>query len=301
MATELRWILAILSVPLLLGIWWWTARRSRQAPGNAEMRESMMGSAPDPGRIAVPMDDESGWTDSRVYDSTSRDWGVPPLEPLSIRTADFEQMPLVDLPMMAHTDPLEETMDLGVAECELAASKFVTAPLEAVDAQEVDAPAAPAPAATMAPPPAASQSVNASEAQRIITVRVCALGESRWNGLDLAAALESHGLAYGRYQVFHRVHSDGRTLFCAASLIEPGTFNRASMPDEEYRGVTLFAILPGPLDPLHTLNALIETAGKLAQTLGGMVQDSKGIALSTQRAEALREDVMRFRASLTPA
>ncbi len=41
------------------------------------------------------------------------------------------------------------------------------------------------------------------------------------------AALELHGLAFGRYQVFHRKHSDGRSLFCVASLIEPGTFDLA--------------------------------------------------------------------------
>ena len=40
MAAELRWILLALSVPLLAAIWWWTARRSGQSPGNPELRES---------------------------------------------------------------------------------------------------------------------------------------------------------------------------------------------------------------------------------------------------------------------
>jgi cell division protein ZipA len=113
------------------------------------------------------------------------------------------------------------------------------------------------------------------------------------------AALENHGLAYGRYQVFHRRHSDGRTLFCAASLVEPGTFDLARMPEEQFRGLTLFAVLPGPAEPLQTLDALIQTAGELAETLRGVVQDSKGVPLSQQRAEALREDVARFQAMLT--
>jgi len=100
------------------------------------------------------------------------------------------------------------------------------------------------------------------------------------------AALEEHGLAHGRYQVFHRRHSDGRTVFCAASLIEPGTFDIARMPEEEFRGLTLFAVLPGPVEPVQTLELMIATAAGLAQCLHGVVQDSKGVTLSQQRAEA---------------
>jgi cell division protein ZipA len=143
------------------------------------------------------------------------------------------------------------------------------------------------------------QLANASETQRIVSIRVCAAGDARWSGLDLMVALENHGLAYGRYNVFHRKHSDGRTLFCAASLVEPGVFNLAKMPQEEFRGLTLFAVLPGPLPPLQTLDAVIETAGELAAALHGTLQDSHGAPLSMQRAEALRADVARFQALLT--
>jgi cell division protein ZipA len=110
--------------------------------------------------------------------------------------------------------------------------------------------------------------------------------------------LENHGLAHGRYQVFHRKLSDGRTLFCAASLVEPGTFDIARMPKEEFRGLTLFAVLPGPADMLQTLDALVETARELAETLHGTLQDSKGMPLTLERAAALREDVVRFQALL---
>jgi cell division protein ZipA len=114
----------------------------------------------------------------------------------------------------------------------------------------------------------------------------------------LMAALELHGLAFGRYQVFHRKHPDGRSLFCVASLVEPGTFDVAQMTQQEFRGVTLFAVLPGPLPPLETMDELFGTARDLAEELSGMVQDGKGMPLSPQRAAALREDVARFQALL---
>ena len=113
------------------------------------------------------------------------------------------------------------------------------------------------------------------------------------------AALELHGLAYGRYNVYHRKHSDGRSIFCVASLIEPGTFDLQRMPDEEFRGVTLFAVLPGPLEPLRTVDALMTAARDLARELSGTVQDAKGVPFSPQRVAALREEVARFQAELS--
>jgi cell division protein ZipA len=309
LATELRIILAVLSGLLLAGIWWWGARRSRQAAGNAELRESTMSSSTAPVRMAAPVDDEAHPVQSGGHENPS-EWGVSPLEPLSIRTAQFDPVQLPDLSMTARADPLDETLDLGIADGEHAARQFATAPaehaaeplhegprqVEPVAPRGAAVPESGAQAAPAAPQP---QPANASETQRIVSIRVCAPGEARWTGLDLMAALENHGLAYGRYNVFHRKHSDGRTLFCAASLVEPGVFNLAKMPQEQYRGLTLFAVLPGPLPPLQTLDAVIETAGELAATLHGTIQDSHGAPLSMQRAEALREDLARFQALLT--
>jgi cell division protein ZipA len=306
MAAELRFILAALSALLLAGIWWWGARRSRQAAGNAELRESTASSSTVPVRTAV-VDAEPDPTEPRGHEG-SRDWGVSPLEPLSIRTAQFESVQLADLPMTARADPLDETLDLGIADHEHAAHRFAPPAPEPYDervsggASGTDGVASrgtePVSGAEAVPAPK-PQLANASETQRIVSIRVCAPGETRWSGLDLMGALENHGLAYGRYNVFHRKHSDGRTLFCAASLVEPGVFNLAKMPHEEFRGLTLFAVLPGPLPPLQTLDAVIETAGELAATLHGTIQDSHGATLTMQRAEALREDVARFQALLT--
>ena len=279
-----------------------------------------MGTSAAPVRAAAAIDDEPDPTEPRGHDD-SREWGISPLEPLSIRTANFESVHLADLPMSAHADPLDATLDLGIADHEHAMGRFAPAPGDdsedlvhsGNETEPVPRPVEPAPTRTAEPwstraaeraaepAPAApkAQVANESETQRIVSIRVCATGETRWSGLDLMAALENHGLAHGRYNVFHRKHSDGRTLFCAASLVEPGVFNLAKMPQQEFRGLTLFAVLPGPLEPLQTLDAVVETAGELAAALHGTLQDSHGAPLTMQRAEALREDVARFQALLT--
>jgi cell division protein ZipA len=214
---------------------------------------------------------------------------------LSIRTQEYDRVPILDGPMMVDADPAPARMGAATGTAMRVARASDTA-------------SAPAPVPGRVPtllPENSDRSIavsvqapNVSAQQKIVTVRVCAPGDIRWSGSALLSALELHGLAFGRYQVFHRRHSDGRSLFCVASLIEPGTFDVARMSSEEFRGVTLFAVLPGPVEPLQTVDELLGAARGLAQDLAGMVQDSKGMPLSPQRAAVLREDVARFQASL---
>jgi len=284
-AAELRWILLCLSLPLLAGIWWWTARRAGRIPGNSELRE------PTPSADS-PRHADSGDDLPAEPAPPPRDWGVPPFEPLNIRTAEFDHVPVLDAPMMAGTEPAPTP---GSERAPAPAPARAPTPPPAMRPMFATGPISEQSDRAAAAPP---QAPNAAELQRIVTVRVCAVGEARWSGSQLMAALELHGLAFGRYQVFHRKHADGRSLFCVASLIEPGTFDIAEMADQEYRGVTLFAVLPGPIQPLETMDELLGTARGLAEELSGMVQDAKGMPLSPQRAAALREDIARFQASL---
>jgi cell division protein ZipA len=292
MGAELRWILLGLSAVLLAGIWWWGARRSAQAPGDAQLRESKP--AVDPQRLDVSpsMDSQREPT----LDSAQRNWGVPPFEPLSIRTNEYDRVPILDGPMMVNPSTVAPSA---------APTAAVEAPVNGAAPPTVSAPAAgrvpKLPAEPAERSTAAAPVSNAAELQKIVTIRVCAPGDTRWSGVTLLSALELHGLAYGRYQVFHRRHVDGRSLFCVASLIEPGSFDVARMASEEFRGITLFAVLPGPLEPLLTIDELLAAARGLAQELSGMVQDAKGMPLSPQRAAALRDDVARFQASLPTA
>jgi len=299
MAAELRWILLALSLVLLTGIWWWGRRRSSQAPGDAQLREmtpSVETQRPEAAlRNMEPEPEPEPEPQYQAQHQRETEWGVPPFEPLSIRTQDYERVPILDGPMMVNADsaPL-----LGTG----APAPSMSAPPAAPPAAAPAAALMPGRVPTLLPESAGSaapsQTPNASEQQKIVTVRVCAPGEARWSGATLLSALELHGLAYGRYQVFHRRHVDGRSLFCVASMIEPGTFDVVRMSTEEFRGITLFAVLPGPVEPLLTVDELLGAARGLAQELSGMVQDNKGMPLSPQRAAAMRDDVARFQASL---
>jgi cell division protein ZipA len=297
MTTELRLILLALSLVLLAGIWWWGARKSSQAPGKSELREPSISEPPRREVVIEAAVDIQATPLAAEPIAAARDWGVPPFEPLSIRTTEYDRVPVLDGPMMVQADvlpPIKSSSTLT------AAASPAAPPIQPVQSAPLAANRVPtlqpenSDRIAVAPP----RVPNSSEQQKIISIRVCAPGETHWPGAALLAALESHGLAYGRYQVFHRKHIDGRSLFCVASLVEPGSFDVANMASDEFRGVTLFAVLPGPVEPLLTIDELLSAARGLAQDLAGMVQDAKGVPLSPQRAAALRDDVARFQASL---
>ncbi len=238
--SQMRLILMGLGVLLIAGVWWFSARRTSQASGREAFREREPAPEPRPTAVAPVSSNAT---------PAGTDWGVSPLEPLVIKTAQFEPVPVLDVPMRA------------------------------------DAPPEP-PRVETAPP------------EKIISLRVGAVGAARWPGAKLLAALTEEGLVHGRYQVFHRLDGDGASLFSVASLFEPGSFDLQRMPHQEFRGVTLFAVLPGPLDGLQTVNLMLAAARGLAERLGGMAQDTSGVPLSPQRAAVLLEEVAQFQADL---
>ncbi len=139
------------------------------------------------------------------------------------------------------------------------------------------------------------------ELQKIITLRVLCMTEGGWPGEDVAAALVGSDLVHGRFGVFHRLHADGRSVLYVASLVEPGSFDPALMPEQRFPGLSIFAVLPGPLEPVATMDLLYGTARQLATDLAGMMQDEQGNPLSPQRAGQLREEVVIFQHQLQAA
>jgi cell division protein ZipA len=132
------------------------------------------------------------------------------------------------------------------------------------------------------------------ERRKILALRLTA-SPQRLDGAKLLHALEADSLQYGKYDVFHRLHDDGASIvFSVASMMEPGTFEVAKMAGMQYPGVTLFAQLPGPTPGMHALNELIACARKLQQSLGGTLQDDRGVPLTVHRIERLRQEVRDF-------
>jgi len=158
------------------------------------------------------------------------------------------------------------------------------------------------PAPEPAPPPSRAEpapSMSAeprrpAPAQKIIAIRIVAPDATPFEGRALREAVESAGLAFGRYEIFHRLDARGRPLFSLASLKEPGTFDPEAMDGATYRGVAMFLVLPGPVAGEQAFGEMIEASRAIAGRLGGLLQDERGGVLGVVRVGQLRDEVAGF-------
>jgi cell division protein ZipA len=269
MTEELRWILLAAGVVLIAGVYLWGLRSRRRSVSpeheRAPRHESppaMRASPPVAQRVEPGMEPASG----------SDHEGRFPSAPATLPVIELDRDDAV-VARSAHTGRREPRFDAGEP-----------APMSAPAA-----PAAPRAAQPGARPAAAAQPPEGP--QKILALRITAAASSPFDGRSLREAIAAAGLEFGRYKVFHRLHADGEPVFSLASLKEPGTFDPATMDGLSYRGVAMFAVLPGPLAPALALEQMLEAARVIAERLGGALQDDRGAPLSMARIEQLRAEV----------
>ena len=143
--------------------------------------------------------------------------------------------------------------------------------------------------------PAASEPAK-DEEQKIVTIRVVARNKGTMNGGDLALSLRGIGMRHGRFGIFHRYEgsNEDHVVFSAASLVEPGAFDLTNIKEQELPGISLFMVLPGPIDGVQAFDLMMVAARALAQSLNAELFDETGSTLSIQRERYLREEIIQF-------
>ena len=134
------------------------------------------------------------------------------------------------------------------------------------------------------------------EPQKIVTLRVVARDRGFFKGDDLILSMRGIGLRHGKFGIFHRVDGDDddATIFSAASLVEPGSFDLANIRDQQIPGISLFLVLPGPVEGAKAFDMMMEAARTIAQSLHGELLDESGSTLSIQRERYMREEIIQF-------
>jgi FtsZ-interacting cell division protein ZipA len=128
-------------------------------------------------------------------------------------------------------------------------------------------------------------------AKRVLTLRVVGRTGATLPGRALRTGLEASGLQHGPQDIYHLVTSEGEVLVSAANLVRPGSFDPIAMDAQEFRGVSLFCVLPGPEPGSEMVEGLVLVARGLAERLGAVVQDDVGLALTAERLTQLRRSV----------
>lgn len=130
-----------------------------------------------------------------------------------------------------------------------------------------------------------------SETERVLAVRIVKTDGSALPGRAVRIALESAGLVAGPQVIYHRADADGAVIVSAANLVRPGTLDPQTMDAADYRGLSMFSVLPGPLPSARMLGELVATARSIATRLGAVVQDEKGADLDGLRLTEMRRSL----------
>ena len=138
--------------------------------------------------------------------------------------------------------------------------------------------------------------VPESSPQKIVTLRIVARDRGSFKGDDLILSLRGIGMRHGKFGIFHRIDGDDEdaTIFSAASLVEPGSFDLENIKEQSIPGISLFLVLPGPLEGAEAFDMMIESARTISQALNGELLDESGSTLSIQRERYMREEVIQF-------
>ncbi len=310
--TELRWILLGAGIALILGLWWWETRKSRlRSTADAaeispqERPVTGMGSAEDVSTF-------DNLTEPATYAPTIERVRVPRRPPLIEIPEDLEVdvSDFLGIDRRHATEPefsLEPESGLEPEVADAANEEGLFSDAEEQPDDHHRAPwirthplerdeVAPKPEEEpYEPPPADAMERRTAEAskQRIVALRLVAAGD-QWNGAELRAALEAEGLYHGPYSIFHREREDGKTLFYVASMMEPGSFDLDRMDEQAFPGISLFGIVPGPLDAPSTFDLVLTAGRNLADRMKGQLQDEQGSTLTSQRILNLREELVHF-------
>ena len=135
--------------------------------------------------------------------------------------------------------------------------------------------------------------------QKIVTLRLIARNGGAFRGDELILSMRGIGLRHGKFGIFHRYdgNDEEKTVFSAASLVEPGSFDLANIKEQEIPGISLFLVLPGPIDGVEAFDLMMTTARALALTLNAELLDESGSTLSIQRERYMREEIIQFQHS----
>lgn len=172
-----------------------------------------------------------------------------------------------------------------------------TPPPVVMETEEAPAPVVEATQQELFSEPAAKAPTR-QEILDVIVVHMVANDGVHIPGRDLLQQLLEQGLRFGDMNIFHRhrqtASGHDELLFSMANALEPGTFDIDTMEEKTFRAVTFFMKLPGPSRPIETLDRMLTSARKLADTLDAELRDEAHSTLTPQSIEHIRQKVQDF-------
>ena len=264
----LRTILLLIGAAGGAGIWWWSTRRPAATP--RPRAEPRLGAASGDPRPETPRDAKGRAADHPEFDpDTTAPRALDRDAAGALRRADADAARIV-----ASAPPPSGDFAAAFADAPTAVS--VEASAEArIERGE--------------PGPGFDPSRD-----MILSLFVVPAAGETFLGAEVVETLTGAQLQFGKRQVFHRHAPDGRSMYCVANMVEPGTLAPDAIRFEHVPGLLFFAVLPGPRSGTDTFADMIATARRVAQRLRGELADAERSSLTPQTIQHLRERVVEF-------
>lgn len=139
---------------------------------------------------------------------------------------------------------------------------------------------------------------TAEDPRRVVVLNVMAREDRVFSGSALRNAVYEAGCEYGDWQIFHYyspTDSDAPPLFSLANMVKPGSFDLEHMDEMNTAGLSLFMVSTGEEGDIAAFDAMLGTARRLAESLGGEVRDARRSVLTRQAIVLTREQLNELR------
>lgn len=135
------------------------------------------------------------------------------------------------------------------------------------------------------------------EFDKIVTVYLAARAGEKLHGPDIVVAAEKAGLVYGHMGVYHRLieqQPERGPVFSVANIVKPGNFEMGTIQELETPAIAFFLTLPAPVAALDAWEAMLPTAERMAELLGGLLLDEQRNNLGRQLIGHIRDELRAY-------
>ncbi len=153
--------------------------------------------------------------------------------------------------------------------------------------------AEPAAAAGPEPEPVDAPAAANSEPEQLLVIYLKAPGGAAFPGKALREALDLVDMHLGPMNIFHHygvgAMQSRASLFSAANMFEPGTFDPDTMDAADIGGVAMFLPLPSQVEGAVAFELFLSTTQRLADRLGATLLNASHKGLSTADIDSMRQ------------
>jgi len=137
----------------------------------------------------------------------------------------------------------------------------------------------PAPISSTSPPPlnrekqSATSTPSPSKNQHVLFI--ASLSGESLEGNKILAAMKSNKLKLGINDIYHFLIEEEKSLFSIANGVAPWTLKDNDLIDQNILGLSLIMQMPTIIDKEEAIHLFVEIGGKLADAIGGELQNTQ--------------------------